>query len=945
MKKLVYLLVLSLCLSGMAGVSSTWMSALAEKDAGGVSNQSTSNSGSGRIVPKSSGSKTKKSKSDDSKNKNKLIQTKVEKEKEYTLDLDQNSQVHLSTILKFAKLKIKLKDIESIKYEDKKFKKYISWEPDEEKEYDYTFTVLKDFKEIRLRIVTKKDEKLLVLQNGAKARKDKAEKREADAASEQRTEEETTPRLEPEKSAQEEKPAEPEQPVETEQPAEEAQTDNEQVEADGADEATLTIDTPVEVETDPEETENATEAEADNTGEEQTEVENEPDVTQPQDASEAPASEEAGQPTEAIGAESADAAQALESEQEETVVSVEGESDAASAAEEAPAQTDEDQSAPADDQTIPADGTGEGGEAQPSAPETPEDTPEEATGQIPEAPEAEGAESPRNWAGTQIPMDAEAWFKRGTELKWGTLQEIVALLSGGETVYIQSGNLLLIREAPLQLMSTVVMMPDTDVFKGGNYSVCISTDNPALVGEPVLIQPIQMPSMGEKADLYVWVRQEESTTPGDQEEGEKPALVVTATGLAEKGWSRTQPQFTLSGIPEGKDWSYAAIIYDERIVPIASNTYTPEEEGVYTVRFAMLDELGDIVSASERYSLQLDWTPPEVSIEADEETDYTLNISASDNASGVDKISIDGGKTWNRMEEDSYTITEKEEKTFDAGMIQVTDVAGNLFKTSEEYTTEEAEGGEDEEGEEGEDAGDEGGGGGGGGGDGSSTPKLPHSSGDGDEGTEYDALSLDIPDEPMEQLTIGGERLDLTLLLASAQEPGAPVGKKRPFTAWLRHWDDASEGDALNTLVMEAELDDNMGDVFSYEWHFNGEVYRMLANSGIKYVALKVSDAVVAFPTEGFVGGTRYTELKMQGVSTRKFDYTFTMRLNLDPSHVSAMNESDFSQDCDLSIHVEVEGKNYELSNSPQSMMYFYNVFVGPEDMMDQPFGEYDPTA
>ena len=57
------------------------------------------------------------------------------------------------------------------------------------------------------------------------------------------------------------------------------------------------------------------------------------------------------------------------------------------------------------------------------------------------------------------------------------------------------------------------------------------------------------------------------------------------------------------------------------------------------------------------------------------------------------------------------------------------------------------------------------------------------------------------------------------------------------------------------------------------------------------------------------------------------------------------MNESDFSQDCDLSIHVEVEGKNYELSNSPQSMMYFYNVFVGPEDMMDQPFGEYDPAA
>ena len=939
MKKLVYLLVLSLCLSGMTGVSFTRMSALAEKDSQAVSNQLQSNWASGKMTPKSSDSKAKKSKSDNGKNK--LSKTKVEKEKEYILDLDQNSQVHLSTILKFAKLEIKLKDIKSIEYEDKKYKKYISWEPDEEKEYDYIFTVLKNFKEIRLRIVTKKDEKLLVLQNGAKAGKGKAEKRDSGDASEQRTEDKAAPQPEPEQPAQAEQSAEPEQP------AQEAQTDNGKAEEDSVDEATLSLEAPVEVESQAvsEEAEKTTESDTDNAGEEQTIVEIEPDAPEAQAAPETSATEESSQPVEAFSADNADGETLSGLDQDGPVVIVEEETATASAAEEVPVEVDEGQAASTDDQPEVADGKGETGETPAATRETQKTTTEDATEQGSGAPAGEGIESPRNEAGTQIPMEAEAWFKRGIDLKWGTLQEIVGLLTGGETVYIQTGNLLMIREAPLQLLSTVVMTPDTDVFKGGNYRVCISTDNPAIVGEPVLIQPIQMPTMGEKADLYVWVRQEEPTTPGsgDQEEEEKPAIIVTATGLAETGWSQTQPQFTLSGIPEGKEWSYAVIIYDERIVPITSNSYTPDQEGVYTLRFAMLDELGDIVSASERYSLQLDWTPPEVSIEADEETSYTLNISATDNVSGVDKISIDGGKTWNAMEDGSYTITEKEEKTFDAGTIQVTDVAGNLFKTSEEYTTEEAEGGEDEGGEEGEDAG--GGGGGGGGGDSSNTPKLPHSSGDGDEGIEYDALNLDIPDEPMEQLTVGGERLELTLLLASAQKPDAPVGQNQPFTAWLRHWDDASEGDALNTLVLEAELDNNIGDVFSYEWHFNGEVYRMLANSGIKYVALKVSDAVVAFPTEGFVGGTRYTELKMQGVSTRKFDYTFTMRLNLDPSHVSAMNESDFSQDCDLSIHVEVEGKNYELSNSPQSMMYFYNVFVGPEDMMDQPFGEYDPAA
>ena len=139
-------------------------------------------------------------------------------------------------------------------------------------------------------------------------------------------------------------------------------------------------------------------------------------------------------------------------------------------------------------------------------------------------------------------------------------------------------------------------------------------------------------------------------------------------------------------------------------------------------------------------------------------------------------------------------------------------------------------------------------------------------------------------------------------------------------------------------------LDANLGDEFTYDWRFNGEVYRMLANSGIRYVALKVGDDMAAFPTEGFTGGTRYTELKMQGVSTRKFEYTLSMRVDLDPGHISTMSDSDFSRSCDLSIRASVEDTDYELSNSPNSIMYFYDVYLGPEDMMDQPFGEYQAT-
>ena len=115
----------------------------------------------------------------------------------------------------------------------------------------------------------------------------------------------------------------------------------------------------------------------------------------------------------------------------------------------------------------------------------------------------------------------------------------------------------------------------------------------------------------------------------------------------------------------------------------------------------------------------------------------------------------------------------------------------------------------------------------------------------------------------------------------------------------------------------------------------------MLSNSGIKYVALKVGDDIAAFPTEGFTGGTKYTELKMLGVSTRKFDYTLTMRVNLDPAYVSAMSDCDFSQSCDLSIRTEVENMAYELSPSTNSLMYFYDVYLGPEEMLDAPFGQY----
>ena len=200
MKKLVYLLVLSLCLNGMTGFASALMSARAEKKSGVTFGTDSS----------------EKSKKKSSKDKSK--KTEVEDEKEYKLDLDKNSQVKLSDIIKLTKMDIKLKDVKTIELENKKHKKYISWEKDEENEKDYIFTVLKSFKEVRLRIFTKKKSRLLVLNNGAKA---KAKKKTKAADDETLTADEV--KVEPEREAPAEAlPAETEQAAAVEAPVEEA---------------------------------------------------------------------------------------------------------------------------------------------------------------------------------------------------------------------------------------------------------------------------------------------------------------------------------------------------------------------------------------------------------------------------------------------------------------------------------------------------------------------------------------------------------------------------------------------------------------------------------------------------------------------------------------------------------------------------------------------------
>ncbi len=586
---------------------------------------------------------------------------------------------------------------------------------------------------------------------------------------------------------------------------------------------------------------------------------------------------------------------------------------------------------------------------------------QQGDGQQGDGQQGDGQQGDESGAGAEpgaeadaIPEDAEAWFEKGGKKIGGTLEDMLAQVDDKATIYVRVGESkrALVKAAPLRKLSGLTLEPDKEVFKSGEV-VYVSTEAPDKTTQATLIDPADYKdeAADATAQLYFWAEKKDKYKAAETEpepaEVAAPVIAVAAEHCAPGQWSAEMPAFTLSGIPEGAKYAYAAILYDERIIPLSGNTYAPEEEGQYNLRFAMVDGIGDIVSLSDPYELLLDATAPEdVVIALSETVSYTMTLEAYDSASGVAGVSLDGGATWTALENgETFTYTAEKKTTLSPGAIQVKDVAGNIWRSETEVVLSAVEK---------EDNGGGGGYGGGGGGSGEGKPAPSHASGDGKESAAYETVALELPDEPMTRLTVGGEAMELRLVLDAAQGDDAPVGQDRPFTARLVGWcpsplrEDAHENVLVDpdaprrdTLLLIAEPEDALGDEFTYTWRFNGEVYRLLANSGIRYVALQVGDDIAAFPTEGFTGGTKYTELKMLGVSTRKFDYTLTMKVNRNPGYMSALSDSDFSQDCDLSIRAEVENMAYELSSSTNSIMYFYDVYLGPEAMLTQPFGQY----
>ncbi len=592
----------------------------------------------------------------------------------------------------------------------------------------------------------------------------------------------------------------------------------------------------------------------------------------------------------------------------------------------------------------------------PDAAETPEntETPEETPTP---APDQEATllpqETPRP-VETQLPEPEETedwkpWGQAWAELADGThtagsLTEVLAWLENAldedenATVYIRVSDEITAENVAQRLFERVSFEADGDVFDVDNHDYVVLVDSDdvqtlELDGEEeedirfsIRVQVQRKDAQNVKPEKPTETEAPaETEAPGEPEitpaptESVQPTptpevtpeptrtpgvtLEVTAEDYTPGVWTNITPTFTLSGIPEGnEEYVYGVFICNEKLILLSNgnNTYMPTDEGWTSVRFAVLDKLGDVQALSDQYDMLLDFTPPDGPyLSGDDECKTVCYVTADDGLSGLNGISYDGGETW-----DEYTDPEQEMSflgdvgdTVEAGEICVRDNAGNISYNAESFTF----GKKKRAGT----------------GTGTGAKPIHHVKETMDYSkANYNALELSVSDAPQTELAIGGTAINLSL---------RSEGQTEAFTAELTTWQTtaAETQTAPNALVLTAA-----SEAQTNVWHFGGEAYKLLYNSGVEYLVFASGDYIAVIPTAGFTGGTQYGKLKAGGVSTRKFEYTLIQD--------EALRETTLS--------VQVEGETYLLEENTESPMYRYDVLVGTKDMMQNPYESYKPS-
>ena len=581
-------------------------------------------------------------------------------------------------------------------------------------------------------------------------------------------------------------------------------------------------------------------------------------------------------------------------------------------------QPEADVTQPADGQPTPTptpDGDADQATDGPSTDATPTPTPDGDADQATDAPSSGATPTPTS--GETPPAQAgegPAWYRDGEQKHYGELEELLRLTK--DTIYIASDELFTLTGEAALLAQEADLTLDADVFpEEENYILYISDVGPN--GET------------QEDTIYLWAGKEEDAPPEptasaepeptDPVEVEAELLVVPEMYRA-GAWSATAPSFTLSVVPDTLTGYTFAVSVDDGEAQAVESPYTFSTEGQHTLVFYLIDASGAQAARSTTYTVWLDTAAPEAQAQFDMQTG-ALTVTATDAISGVDAISLDGGKTWQTMtaaEDGSFVYSAPLTAQVAAGELMVRDAAGNCWQSAESYGAPGGMGGDF--GGMGSMGGGFGGSfSGGSGGSSGTTRTVSHSSGSEEETTAYGAVALEVEDTSMFALALGGETLPLTLTLD--YEAGGDGNTAAAFTAELAVWNGEEGDEDCDTLILTAP-DNGAESPYAYRWDFTGDVYKTLFNSGVQYLVLRVGDHVTALSTAGFTAGTAYNALKSEGAASSEFAYSLWMG----------------EPDPELEMEVEARGARY-LLNAGEGDMYYYDVYTGDMDMLSAAFG------
>ena len=186
-----------------------------------------------------------------------------------------------------------------------------------------------------------------------------------------------------------------------------------------------------------------------------------------------------------------------------------------------------------------------------------------------------------------------------------------------------------------------------------------------------------------------------------------------------------------------------------------------------------------------------------------------------------------------------------------------------------------------------------------------------HAKSDTDAIIAYDGVALTVSEEPMETLSVGGAELALTL----QDENDTGLSFTAAFTAL-----EENDGTA-DTLVLTAKAGEQADS--ELHWRFNGGVSKLLADSGVKYLALRVGDQVTVLPTENLLGGVRYAMLRAKGLSSSAFDYQLIQYIG-----------------GGCALRVTANGESLEAVADDQAALSYRAIYSGPADALAQKEGE-----